>query len=555
MTTRHPLIPCALAGLLLLASCSDERKPDKEPAVPDANFVGQAVGNFTADEWYPGGELGTTDNVLNGSYADETPAVEKMGLIELFNLGEAFDERKYTINTPPFKGWGPAASRKTCFDCHIQYGGHGLRQTKFRPEYGNGYIIQVYYPDAPGSNNGKAIEHITKFTQVMAAHPFLPPVDPDQIRIEWKTVTAMESGLPMQFEDGERYELIYPEVTVPQSAFNTSPRPSGYAVRLLVSLSFSGLGLIDAIPDEALIEQYRREAQHGVKLNPAIWKNGALTDEGYSVLNGRKRVRRFNYDLTEAALLEDAGIWDELGVSRSDLPWMCSTNEWAKAMSENKSVIAGIKANPASPYYADGTDAGIARAIRVLLSPETNQFKNDIHNFEPELEDDNYYAFAVWHRGLSIPRARNLNTKQVQRGKELFMQLGCANCHRPQWKTGSDDNIYAPDPVYKNGQKRTLPRYPNQTIYPYTDFIQHRMCMVNDIFNSWCRTAPLWGRGLMRVNTGGEDRLHDCRARNTIEAIMWHAYSKNSDAYRTVERFYHLKKEDRDAVVAFVNAI
>ncbi len=549
MTTRHPLIPCALAGLLLLASCSDEPKP--EPNVPDANFVGQAVGNFTADEWYPGGELGTTDNVLNGSYADETPAVEKMGLIELFNLGEAFDERKYTINTPPFKGWGPAASRKTCFDCHIQYGGHGLRQTKFRPEYGNGYIIQVYYPDAPGSNNGKAIEHITKFTQVMAAQPFLPPVDPDQIRIEWKTVTTMESGLPMQFEDGERYELIYPEVTVPQSAFNTSPRPSGYAVRLLVSLSFSGLGLIDAIPDEALIEQYRREAQHGAKLNPAIWKNGALTDEGYSVLNGRKRVRRFNYDLTEAALLEDAGIWDELGVSRSDLPWMCSTNEWAKAMSENKSVIAGIKANPASPYYADGTDAGIARATRVLLSPETNQFKNDIHNFEPELEDDNYYAFAVWHRGLSIPRARNLNTKQVQRGKELFMQLGCANCHRPQWKTGSDDNIYSPKPV----NNRTLPRYPNQTIYPYTDFIQHRMCMVNDIFNSWCRTAPLWGRGLMRVNTGGEDRLHDCRARNTIEAIMWHAYSKQSDAYKTVEKFYHLKKEDRDAVVAFVNAI
>ncbi|ETK11015.1 hypothetical protein T230_00185, partial [Tannerella sp. oral taxon BU063 isolate Cell 1/3] len=193
-----------------------------------------------------------TDNVVNGSYADETPAVEEQGLIELFNLGEAFDERKYTISTPPFKGWGPAASRKTCFDCHIQYGGHGMRQTQFRPEYGNGYIIQVYYPDAPGSNNGKPIEHITKFTQVMAAHPFLPPVDPDQIKIEWKTVAAMESGLPMTFPDGEKYELIYPEVTVPQTAFNTSPRPSGYEVRLLVSLSFSGLGLIDAIPDDSI---------------------------------------------------------------------------------------------------------------------------------------------------------------------------------------------------------------------------------------------------------------------------------------------------------------
>lgn len=555
MTLKHNLTLSALAALWLVsfAACSDDPKPEPEPNVPDANFVGQAVGNFSADEWYPGGQLGTTDNVVNGSYADETPAVEEQGLIELFNLGEAFDERKYTISTPPFKGWGPAASRKTCFDCHIQYGGHGMRQTQFRPEYGNGYVIQVYYPDAPGSNNGKPIEHITKFTQVMAAHPFLPPVDPDQIKIEWKTVAAMESGLPMTFPDGEKYELIYPEVTVPQTAFNTSPRPSGYEVRLLVSLSFSGLGLIDAIPDDSIIAQYRREAKYGVALNPAIWDKGAnrLTAEGYSELNGKKRVRRFNYDLTEAALLEDAGLWDELGVSRTDLPWMCSTNEWAKAMAENPSVVAGIKANPASPYYADGTEKGISNAIRILLSPETNQFDNPIHKFEPEMEDDNYYAFAVWHRGLSIPRARNLNTKTVQRGKEVFMQIGCANCHRPQWKTGSDDNIYSPEPV----KNRKLPRYPHQTIYPYTDFVQHRMFMANDIFNSWCRTPPLWGRGLMKVNTGGEDRLHDCRARNTIEAIMWHAYSKKSDAYKTVEKFYHLPKADRDAVVAFVNAI
>ena len=40
-----------------------------------------------------------------------------------------------------------------------------------------------------------------------------------------------------------------------------------------------------------------------------------------------------------------------------------------------------------------------------------------------------------------------------------------------------------------------------------------------------------------------------------VEAIMWHAYSKKSDAYDSAEQFYHLSKEDRDAVVKFVESI
>jgi len=36
---------------------------------------------------------------------------------------------------------------------------------------------------------------------------------------------------------------------------------------------------------------------------------------------------------------------------------------------------------------------------------------------------------------------------------------------------------------------------------------------------------------------------------------MWHGYSKQSDAYRATEKFYKLKKEDRNAVVKFIEAI
>ena len=57
------------------------------------------------------------------------------------------------------------------------------------------------------------------------------------------------------------------------------------------------------------------------------------------------------------------------------------------------------------------------------------------------------------------------------------------------------------------------------------------------------------------INSGAEDRLHDARARNEVEAIMWHCYSKNSQAYDSAVKFYNLPKADRDAVVMFLRSI
>ena len=76
------------------------------------------------------------------------------------------------------------------------------------PVKGNGYIVSVYTPDAPGSNNGTPINQLTTFTMLQAVEPFLPPVDPKQIHITWHDVTSMPSGLPMQFPDGEKFNLV-----------------------------------------------------------------------------------------------------------------------------------------------------------------------------------------------------------------------------------------------------------------------------------------------------------------------------------------------------------
>ena len=564
-----------------LTACKDDDEPasqEPEPSTDEEQYIGKAVGNFSAEEWLTGGEKGTTMNVTQGCYEDETPAVTEMGLTEAFNRGEQFFERNVTEFQAPFNGLGPAYVRKSCLDCHPAYG-HGKRVTQYTAEWGNGYLLVVYHPaDGMNSDDGPYVSEVTGMPQTRAVNPFLPPIDESGIHLDWLPVTAMADGSEIsatQFPDGEQYALIYPELSIDRSAFNTSPTPwetgnGAVAFRLESTIGIIGTGLLDAIPDEAIREEYQKQAAWwkknnidvNEKLNPAFWDAAAddfaatawyvNASSGVEQVN---RLKKFTYAMTRGSLQDGAGanaIWNITNVSRSDRPKLYTTKAWAKAMSENPQVIAKIKADPTSPYYADGTDEGIADAVLNLLDPSTNQFDNQWHNFTPEMSDNNFWAFQVWHRGLAIPRARNLQDPDVQRGKEVFMEIGCAACHRPSWQTGND-NIWVPQII--TAQNLQLPRYQNQTIWPYTDMIQHRLYMKNGIHGSWCRTTPLWGRGLSLINTGAEDRLHDCRARNEIEAIIWHGYSKNSDAYDSALKFYRLPKSDRDAVVKFLRAI
>ena len=101
----------ALALATTMASCSDDDNK-VEIQETDAAYVGKEVGNFTADEWYPGGKLGTTDNTNSNCYSDQTPAVDNdPELFKQFFIGEQMFERQYTWNTGAFKGLGPDRKR------------------------------------------------------------------------------------------------------------------------------------------------------------------------------------------------------------------------------------------------------------------------------------------------------------------------------------------------------------------------------------------------------------------------------------------------------------
>ncbi len=131
-------------------------------------------------------------------------------------------------------------------------------------------------------------------------------------------------------------------------------------------------------------------------------------------------------------------------------------------------------------------------------------------------------------------------------GAKLFQGMRCAACHTAEMKTG---------PGHLFAELR------DQTIRPYTDLLLHDMgAALADNFvegqaagNMW-RTAPLWGIGYTEKVMGKNGKvgyLHDGRARNLTEAIMWHG----GEAERARQRFENLSSDDREALLAFLKSL
>jgi CxxC motif-containing protein (DUF1111 family) len=468
-----------------------------------------------SEEYYAGGRLGTVFDESPYAYEQPTPAVTEQGYSLDFKMGEAFFEKTFNTNsTGVRKGLGPVYVRNACITCHPGYG-HGKRMDRYRAnDFGNGYLLVVT------DENDAYVSSLTGMPQTQAVYPFLPPIDESKIKIEWKEYIDPEYG--NVFPDGEKYSLIYPEVTIPLDGFNV-PMPDYYKVRLEATIGIYGTGLIDAIPDDSLLAQYQHEKSLGFTLNDAKY----LPENFIKEVDGTAHPGRYTYGLTRGTLQNGPGanaIWNITNVNRSNRKSLYTTEAYARAMSKNEFIQKELGKDEAT-IYAE-------------LKPNS-----DIH--PAEMEDEDYIDFMVWHRGLAVPAARNLDDPIIQKGKKNFYEGGCATCHRPSWTTGADD--YTGDPMVKD----KLPRYPHQKIWPYTDLLQHRLGMVNDIRTGWCRTTPLWGRGLSSKCTGAGEHLHDMRARNYTEAIMWHG----GDAKKSRDKFHKMSKEDRDALIKFLEAI
>ena len=539
-----------------LAACSDDETGTDNPAGGDSETE--------LPEWYyTGGELGTSTDVTSVAFEQPTPAVDQGGFTASFNRGEQLFEKPFMANVDGVRhGLGPLYIRSSCMHCHPGYG-HGKSQPSgsFNTnEIGNGYLLVVYNPET-----NAYVSWLSGMPQTKAVAPFKEPLDESQIQITWHEYTDSYGN---KFDDGETYQLRYPEVTIPKSAIyvaNKGYDVGNYEVRLESTIGIYGTGLLDAISDEDLKAEYTKQEQAGVTLNPAIFANGewvgqyANTTQGG---DGTKYPYRYTYALSRGPLQDAAGanaFWNITNVTRSDrrFHYLDAAGTYADYSSKDPEVQAGFR-NYIENIDPDHTHPDWHTTNSDGTYNEEANIKAYLNSTELDIEitDQEYIDLMVWHRGLAVPAARNVNDETVLKGKELFEQIGCTYCHKPSWTTGEDE-IRDPARFFVGDRANELPRYPHQKIWPYTDMVQHRLFMVNDIRTGWCRTTPLWGRGLHQKCTGAEyaDRLHDCRARTTLEAIMWHGTNPQSDAYETTQNFRKLSKEDRDAIIKFIDSI
>jgi CxxC motif-containing protein (DUF1111 family) len=162
---------------------------------------------------------------------------------------------------------------------------------------------------------------------------------------------------------------------------------------------------------------------------------------------------------------------------------------------------------------------------------------------EPEIDQEHVDKIDFYSKFLAVPARRELDDPRAAQGEKLFTELGCGTCHVTQFTTGSVEG---------------LPELSSQIIHPYTDLLLHDMGEAladgrpdyEADGNEW-RTPPLWGIGLFKDVNAHTRYLHDGRARDLEEAVLWHG----GEAQKAASAFKALAETERQALLRFLGSL
>jgi CxxC motif-containing protein (DUF1111 family) len=294
-----------------------------------------------------------------------------------------------------------------------------------------------------------------------------------------------------KFADGTTYALRTPTYTF--TALYTT-MPGNVLLSPRVAAPVFGLGLLEAISDADILAGTDPDDKDGDGIS-------GKANMVWDVLKSKRVLGRFGWKANQPNLLQQVGA-------------------------------------------AYNGDIGITNMLFPKESSEgQTQFDSDPNSKSYELSDSLLYSVQFYVRTLAVPVRRNATAANVVQGKGLFTSAGCIKCHKADMRTGVDVS---------------LPQVSNQLIHPYTDLLLHDLGAGladnrPDFLASgaeW-RTAPLWGIGLTQKVNGHTNFLHDGRARNLMEAIMWHG----GEALSAKNKVNNMSKTERDALVAFVESL
>lgn len=426
----------------------------------------------------------------NISFADE----------ERFKLGNALF-RKLWVSSPSSTlasdGLGPLFNARSCQSCHIK--------------------------DGRGNPPGPAGE---KATSMFLRLSVLPQTDAEREKIanrDWTSVPhpiyggqLQNRGVPgtpaegdmgityveeiVELADGTEISLRAPTYTFVDPAYGDPGDEILLSPRIAPQMI--GLGLVEQIHPADIVANADPEDMDddGISGRP----NWVRDPQSGEIVLGRFGLKATNPSIRAQSAGAFAG---DIGISSPDAPHHagdCTINQPDCLAAPN-----GVQAN-----------------------------LGDTEAPDPVLELVTFYS-----QNLAVPLRRDVSDPEVLRGKQLFYETGCASCHKPKFVTRRD----APESPFAF-----------QLIWPYSDFLLHDMGEGladnrpdGDATGVEWRTPPLWGIGLTLTVSGHTQFLHDGRARNLLEAILWHG----GEAETAKNEVMMMSADERQSLINFLESL
>ena len=411
-----------------------------------------------------------------------------------FSVGNSFFRNPWVIapsTTTARDGLGPLFNTNACQGCHIKDGrGHPPE-----PDDTNAVsmLVRLSIPDAPAY--AKVIEQLGVVPEPVYGGQFqdmaVPGVAPEgKVRVDYTPVKV-------SFKDGTEVELRKPSLAITQLNYGPMHPDTRFSAR--VAPPMIGLGLLEAIPEEAILAN--AEAQAKAKEGIAGRPNRVWDDVQQKTVLGRFGWKAGQPNLNQQNVHAFSG---DMGLTTRLRP------------------------------FDDCTDAQVA----CKQAPNGNGADG-----EPEVSDNILRLVLFYSRNLAVPARRDVSAPEVLAGKNLFYQAGCQSCHTPKYTTAAN---------------AAEPELANQVIRPYSDLLLHDMgdgladnrSEFQASGRDW-RTPPLWGIGLTQAVSGHTQFLHDGRARNLLEAVLWHG----GEASAARQQVLSFNAEQRAALLAFLNSL
>ncbi|QKE64363.1 c-type cytochrome [Aquipseudomonas campi] len=409
-----------------------------------------------------------------------------------FSVGNSFFRNPWVsapATTTARDGLGPLFNTNACQNCHIKDGrGHPPEPNASTAA---SMLVRLSIPSDGSTAHAEWLLHQGVIPEPVYGGQLQDMSNPGHAP-EAK-VRVSYSSVPVSFADGTQVELRQPKLEISRLAYGELHPQTQLSARIAPPMI--GLGLLEAIPEAAILAHADPDDRNGDGIR-------GVPNQVWDRAQQRTVLGRFGWKAGQPSLNQ-----------------------------QNADAFAN--------------DMGLTSAANRQdnCSSAQTDCRTAINGGELEVSDTIMASVLFYTRNLAVPARRAVDDLQVRRGKQLFQQAGCAQCHTPSFTTAAT---------------AAEPELANQLIRPYSDLLLHDMgeglADGRDEFQAngrqW-RTAPLWGIGLTQAVNGHSQFLHDGRARNLLEAILWHG----GEAQQAKDQILEFDAQQRQALLAFLNSL